>query len=233
MIKAVIFDVDGVIFDSEEIHYEVEAKALSEVGIPATLEIIKEYSGARLDKEFLAISKRFNKKISLPGAIKIRDRILREAIKKGFPLTPYVESVLKSLSKDYLLAISTSGERRFVGKQLKSTGLLSYFKVAIFGEDIKNPKPNPDAFLLPAKKLSRPLILCHILDRQFFNGLRILSLELFHLEGVLTKLYMIRPEKYSNFNLRYDTLDMLLLTYGMVCNCTTRGSSKCIKECSY
>lgn len=45
MIRAIIFDVDGVIFDSEEIHYEAEAQALQEIGIPVTKDVTKEYSG--------------------------------------------------------------------------------------------------------------------------------------------------------------------------------------------
>jgi HAD superfamily hydrolase (TIGR01509 family) len=154
MIKAVIFDADGVIFDSEEIHYEVEAKALREVGIPVTSAITKEYSGMRLDEEFLAIAKRFNKKIYLPEAIKVRDRILTSETKNGFPLAPYAEYSIKNLSKDYLLAVSTSGEKRFIGKQLKSSGLSKYFRVSIFGEDIENPKPSPDSFLIAAEKLN-------------------------------------------------------------------------------
>lgn len=154
MIKLVIFDVDGVIFDSEQIHYEVEAETLRKLGIPATGELTKEYSGTRLDKEFAAIAKRFNKKISFPQAVKVRDKILKVAIKNGFPQAPYIEETLKELSKNYTLAIATSGERRFIGQELKKTGLLKYFKLAIFGEDIKEPKPAPDAFLLPAKKLN-------------------------------------------------------------------------------
>lgn len=171
MIKAIIFDVDGVIFDSEEIHYEIEAQALREVGIPATSEITKEYSGTRLDFEFLGIAKRFNKKISLPKTIKIRDRIMVEAIKKGFPLVPYAKETIKNLSKKYLLAISTSGERRFVGKQLKKCGIMDYFKVAIFGNDIKHPKPAPDAFQLPAKKFSLNPSECVVIEDSI-NGFK-------------------------------------------------------------
>lgn len=153
MIKAIIFDVDGVIFDSEEIHYETEAQALQEIGIPVTKDVTKEYSGVRLEEEFLGIAKRFNKKINLPEAIKIRDRILSEKIGKGFPTTPYAKEIIKNLSKKYLLAVASSGEKRFIGKELELAGLLQYFKAAIYGEDIDNPKPNPDAFLKAAKSL--------------------------------------------------------------------------------
>ena len=59
MIKAIIFDVDGVLFDSEEIHYEVEAETLRKFGIPVTKELTKQYSGTRLDVEFPAIAKSF------------------------------------------------------------------------------------------------------------------------------------------------------------------------------
>ena len=153
MIKAVIFDVDGVLLDSEEIHYGVEAEALRRFGIPATKELTRQYSGIRLDVEFTAIAKKFNKTISLEEAIKERDKILKDALKKGFPKAPFVKQVLDQLSKKYLLAFATMGEERFVGEEMKTSKLQLYFKVSIFGENVSNPKPNPEIFLKAAKLL--------------------------------------------------------------------------------
>lgn len=153
MIKAILFDVDGVIFDSEEIHYDVEAETLKLFGIPATKELTRQYSGTRLDVEFTAIAKKFNIKIPLGDAIRERSRILKEALKKGFPKVAFIEQVLALLSTKYLLALATMGDREFVGKEIKISRLDKYFKVSIFGEDIINPKPDPEIFLKAASSL--------------------------------------------------------------------------------
>lgn len=154
MIKAILFDIDGVIFESEEIHYEVEAETLTELGFSVTKEFIREhYSGVRLDQEFLDISKRFNRPISYSEAVKIRDRILTERTKNGFPLVPYAQEIIKELSNNYLLAVASSGEKRFMKKALETAGILQYFNAQVFGEDIEKPKPSPDAFLKAAKAL--------------------------------------------------------------------------------
>jgi len=153
MIKAVLFDVDGVLLDSEEIHYEVESKALRKFGIPATKAMARQYTGSRLDIEFTGIAKRFNKTISFKEVIKERDKLLKKALTKGFPKAPFVKEVLSDLSKKYLLAFATMGDERFVGEEIKTSKLQQYFRVSIFGEDVSNPKPDPEVFLKAAKLL--------------------------------------------------------------------------------
>lgn len=153
MIKAIIFDADGVLFDSEEIHYEVEAETLRKLGIPATVDLTRQYSGTRLDVQFPDIAKKFNKKINFKEAMKLRDEILKEALKKGFPQAPFVKEVLENLSRKYLLALATMGEEIFIGEEVRRSGMQGYFKVSIFGENVTNPKPNPEIFLKAADLL--------------------------------------------------------------------------------
>lgn len=153
MIKAIIFDVDGIIFDSEEIHYETEAETMQSVGIPVTIDEIRQYSGVRLEEEFLDIAQKYNKQIDMPNVIKIRDEILRKKMGKGFPVVPHTSEVIKDLSTQYDLAVASSGERRFIDTELTQAHLSGYFKAFVYGEDIENPKPNPDAYLKAAKLL--------------------------------------------------------------------------------
>jgi HAD superfamily hydrolase (TIGR01549 family) len=154
MIKAVLFDVDGVLLDSEEIHYAVEAQALRAFDIPATVDMIKkQYSGSRLDVEFSEIAKKFNKTIVFEEVLKERDKLLKIALKDGFPKAPFVEEMLSDLSKKYLLALATMGEKHFIGEEIKRSNLQQYFKVSIFGEDVSNSKPDPEIFLKAAKLL--------------------------------------------------------------------------------
>jgi len=165
MIKAVLFDVDGVLLDSEEIHYEVEAAALRAFGVPATSEMIKkQYSGSRLDVEFPGIAKKFNKTIVFKEVLKKRDILLKDALKKGFPKAPFVDEMLSNLSKKYLLALATMGEKHFIGKEIERSNLQQYFKVSIFGEDVVNSKPDPEIFLKAAKLLGVTPLECVVVE---------------------------------------------------------------------
>jgi HAD superfamily hydrolase (TIGR01509 family) len=164
MIKAIIFDVDGVIFDSEEIHYATEAETMQAIGIPITVDEIREYSGVRLEEEFLDIAQKYKKDIDMPQVIKIRDEILRKKLGKGFPTVPYVADVIKILSKHYALAVASSGERRFIDNELKQADLSQYFTAFVYGEDVAHPKPSPDPFLKAAKILGCTPSQCTVIE---------------------------------------------------------------------
>ena len=67
---------------------------------------------------------------------------------------PFVQDVLESLQKDYKLAIASNGERLIWQDYLSRNNLLKYFDIVIFGEDVINPKPNPESFLKVADSLN-------------------------------------------------------------------------------
>lgn len=153
MIKAVIFDLDGVITDSKEIHYIVWSKFLKQKkGVIFTreefnrrfgesnLKIIHDYFGPVSKKQHLAFIK---EKESM---------FFHES--KNLKLIPGALDFLKRLKKDkFLIGLGSSAPKFGIDFALNKFEIRKYFK-AIAGEfEVKKHKPAPDVYLEVAKKL--------------------------------------------------------------------------------
>lgn len=153
MIKAVIFDIDGVLLDSFEANLKFFQDLMLKTGYPAPTR-----------EEFPAF---FH--LSMYDAIKALTGSNSEAeIKRIFDigegwdvdydvsllnLPEGTEEVIKILSEDYLLGIVTSRIRSSVYEAPQLAHLQNYFKVAVAYEDTVNHKPDPEPLLLAASKL--------------------------------------------------------------------------------
>ncbi len=154
MIRAVIFDIDGVVLDSERLHGEVESETAKAFGIEITPdEVIKLYSGVYIEVELADMAKKANKAMPIEDALKVKDKILKAKLEKGVPLIPNIKEVLDLLQTKYLLGFATSGDRFFVEEALRKNGVLEHFKAQVYAADVGVPKPDPKIFLEAAKRL--------------------------------------------------------------------------------
>lgn len=154
-IEGVIWDVDGVILDSEQVHAETESEVAGRFGIKITpSDVIKLYSGVHINQELEDMARRANKPLPLKQALEIRREILARHIEQGVPLIPGVDEVLHSLSGQYKQGLVTQSEKSFVEAALEHAGILNLFGARIYGEDIEKPKPNPRPFLQAARILN-------------------------------------------------------------------------------
>jgi HAD superfamily hydrolase (TIGR01509 family) len=154
MLKAVIFDLDGVVADSHPIH-EVAWKALLvEQGVdPAQLnldflyaghprrEILRHYLGSIKPSEMEKLGRRKDELYAI-AANKLDTK----------PGIPRVLSQLKSANISCGLATSAGQARTH--ESLARFGIAKYFSVIVTGEEPKKPKPAPDIFLLAAARLA-------------------------------------------------------------------------------
>lgn len=156
--RAVIFDLDGVITDTAEYHYQAWRQLAEEEG----------FSFSRRDNEKLrGVSRRASLELilkgrSLPEAemlelMERKNSYYREMIKSISPrdLLPGAINILEELKKrDIRLALaSASKNARYVVSRL---GIEGYFAVIADGFSVNNPKPAPDLFLFAAKSLGVP-----------------------------------------------------------------------------
>lgn len=155
MIEAAIWDIDGVVLDSEQIHAETEAEVAGNFGIKISpAEVIKLYSGVHIEKEFEDMARRFNGNIPLEQALALRRQILARYVEQGVPTISGVKEVLNTLSERYKLGLVTQSEKSFVEPALDHASLLHLFKARIYAEDIEHPKPDPQPFLKAAEILN-------------------------------------------------------------------------------
>lgn len=155
-IEAVVFDMDGVLIDATEWHYEALNEALEIFGYEITRdEHLNKYNGLSTKKKLDILTQEKNFPRSLHKMIfEIKqDRTLRIAASKCFP-QPAIQILLSRLKiQNIKTAVVTNSISQTTNFMLTYSGIINYFDFIITNEDINLPKPNPDGYQLALKKL--------------------------------------------------------------------------------
>lgn len=155
MIKAVIFDMDGVLIESEEAVWKSFNTLLKKEGVRFNNRWIKKYRGMSL-KDQLSIwrekhgIKKYDEHEFAEKALQIQLKIMKGKIKPSKQLLQTLKELKK---KNIKLAVATSSYKARAEKILSMLKIKKYFKTIIAAEDVKKHKPNPDVFLKAAEKL--------------------------------------------------------------------------------
>lgn len=163
MNPAVIFDLDGVLIDSEELHYRAYCEVLAERGISIDRELYgREWISEGHGPEYAV------KAFALPyDADELKRRkqpIYHELLQTELRAMPEVEATLARLSKDFDLAVATNSGRKDVDFVLGQLGLRAFFAEVVTRERYAQAKPAPDAFLAAARALGRPVGRCVVVE---------------------------------------------------------------------
>lgn len=154
--NAVIFDMDGVLVNSEPYYYEVEKQNFEMLGLPVTDEEHRTFQGIATDVMWKKLKTRYTISYSVSELVKMTDAIVTpyfESLKKIEPM-PGVEKFIHFLhEKNIPLALASSSFPNVIEIILHKTGLKKYFNVVVNSEMAGASKPAPDIFLLAAEKL--------------------------------------------------------------------------------
>lgn len=155
--KAVIFDMDGVLIDSEPLHVKAETQLFIEKGIPLTKDMATRFAGTTTLSMWRKLAKEFNlKEDPVELANEGNRRFIQELKNTEVSiLFDGVAEVLSVLKKDgFLIALASSSSREIVDTVLERFGLSGFFNVTVSGSEVVESKPHPEIFLLAAKKLN-------------------------------------------------------------------------------
>jgi HAD superfamily hydrolase (TIGR01509 family) len=153
-IAAVIFDMDGVIVDSEPRHEQAFLEVVKEIGFGEKHGLVfADYVG-RSDYELWRDFVTKNRpKESLEELLRMkRERILK-ILAQEEPLFEPVPTLVEALSRRHLLGLASGSERTVVDAVLQLKGLRRFFKATVSASEIKKGKPEPEIFLRTAELL--------------------------------------------------------------------------------
>lgn len=158
MLRAVIFDFNGIIVDDEPIHFKLFQKVLGEEGISLTeAAYYARYLGFDDRGAFFAGYRENNRQLSQEKLAELIDRkavYYQEAIRHHVAIFPGVTSLISGLTGIVPLAVASGALRQEIETILATAGLLNRFQAIVSAEDVNQGKPEPEIFLKALAKLN-------------------------------------------------------------------------------
>ncbi|MBM3240757.1 HAD family phosphatase [Candidatus Poribacteria bacterium] len=158
MLKAIIFDFDGVIADTEPIHLKMFQKVLAEEGIILTEEEYHQKYLALDDKGcFSAVlsdnGRQVDKKL-VEDMIRRKSIYFDEHVKNNLIIFPGVVDFVRKATPEHLLAIASGALRHEIEFGLEAAGIRQEFQAIVSAEEVEKGKPDPEPFLKALQELN-------------------------------------------------------------------------------
>jgi beta-phosphoglucomutase family hydrolase len=165
MTRAIIFDMDGVIVDSEPRHERAFLEVVKDIGYEGRHGLrVSDFIG-RSDQE---LWKEFVRRNHPPQRLEElaarKRRHLVEILRRERPIFPGVKELVEKLAPTHALALASGSERAVVEAVLDLDGLRRFFTAVVTGSDIQRGKPAPDIFLKAAALLEVPPGNCRVIE---------------------------------------------------------------------
>ena len=165
-ISAILFDLDGVLADSEPWWNQIDAKLLAEYGATYGGEYHKEVLGVSYPVAIDFYKKAFDINASTEEMMKRRGEIATEFFADRVGLFPHTKQVLEKLRRmnDLRLALGTSSVSASARPFLDRHQLTKLFEVIVTGDEVDRGKPAPDIYLRAAEQLGVPVDECLVVE---------------------------------------------------------------------
>lgn len=169
--KAIIFDLDGVIIDSEPLHEEAMRLAFAERGVIIEQELLNAIKG-KSDKDIIEdwIRQGAIGTVDVSALILRKHEIYTESLDR-LTAIPGAIDFIREVSEVYPLALTTSAIRLSQERAFSDLGLDAYFKLVVTAEDITRAKPDPEPYQLTVARLGFKPEECLVIEDSV-NGVR-------------------------------------------------------------
>jgi HAD superfamily hydrolase (TIGR01509 family) len=166
MIKGILFDMDGVLVDSESFISEAAVLMFRELGINVTAEDFKPFTGMGENRYLGGVAEKYGIKVDIEKVKARTYEIYTDLVKnKLLPLPGSNEFVSKCRKKGFKLALATSADRIKMEVNLKEIGLpADSFNSIITGMDVTRKKPFPDIYIKAAGSLGLKTEECLVVE---------------------------------------------------------------------
>ncbi len=166
MIEAVIFDMDGVISDTQMLNAQVESELLAEYDIHMTAEkITARYSGVRTRDFFDDLLSAQPKPYDVDELMQRKLDTMTALAQKSVPAIDGAVELIQMLHKQGLpLAVASASKMPYIETVLSALNVCNYFSVVVSTDMVEKGKPDPQIFLLAADKLGVEPQMCLVIE---------------------------------------------------------------------
>jgi HAD superfamily hydrolase (TIGR01509 family) len=163
--EAVIFDMDGVIVDSEPWHERAFLEVLREIGFNERIELrIADYVG-RSDRDlWMDFVARYKPAQTLEQLLSRKRSVVIEMLRREQPLFAGLKALVEELANSYKLAVASGSERMVVEEVLALENLCQHFSTVVTSAEVARGKPAPDIFLRAAQLLGIKPCDCWVIE---------------------------------------------------------------------
>lgn len=159
----VIFDLDGVLIDSEGLYYRAYSEVLQPYGVTVSRAEYEEHWIARGTGPEYIVAKH-NLPVSPDELRELRSPVYLRLLETEVTLMPFVEEVLARLAPHFALTVATNTNREHLDFILQRFAIDRFFPITVARQDYRGAKPQPDAFLTAAEKLGLPPARCVVIE---------------------------------------------------------------------
>jgi HAD superfamily hydrolase (TIGR01509 family) len=153
-VEAVLFDMDGLLIDSEAIYVQAMQAAAGSLGREMPLDFCHSMVGVPGNECNILIERHYGEGFSLADFRRHFSIHIRRLFEAGMPLKPGVVELLDFLgSRNLPLAVATSAGRTTAEHHLGKAGLLDRFTAVATRDDVERAKPHPDVYLEAARQV--------------------------------------------------------------------------------
>ena len=154
----IIFDMDGVLLDSEPMHQEIIYETFQLEGIPFDKAYIQTLTGMSAFPMWEKVKRDAQRSESVEELIKFhRDYFFKRLPEVKVPLVPHVKDVLEKFKNEGKhLSLASSSGHKLIDIFTQQTNIAHYFEVIMSGDDVQYSKPNPEIFLKVAQWYGLP-----------------------------------------------------------------------------
>lgn len=155
MIKAIIFDMDGLMIDSERVTFECYQEILKGMNLTMDEEFYKTLLGKPLKGIYQRFYDVYGNDFPIEDVIKDVHALMAKRFEtEGVPIKTGLKSLLEYLKENnYKTIVATSSNRDRVDTILSQAQITDYFDDSICGDEVTKGKPNPEVFLKSCQKL--------------------------------------------------------------------------------